>query len=142
MLEHARWPFGSLDEIDGPQEILVVIVLVRLVVQRVHLVGSCREQQDPHFGGVVLVFEQALCQRGRLVVAIQQRFEALEFVENDEVGFEGVDTGGRQEATELADQGGTFVPIFFRDVLSDSLKTSDNSESIESLFLRQFSISL
>ena len=62
-----------------------MVVELGLVLQGVHLVGRGREQDAG-----VRVFEQPSGQSAGLVGAVEQVLEALEFVQDDQVRFEGV----------------------------------------------------
>ncbi len=55
------------------------------------------------------MIEQPPRQIGRLAVAVQKIVKALEFVENDQIGFEGLKRGLRQNSAQFADQGGAGV---------------------------------
>lgn len=55
------------------------------------------------------MIEQLTRQIGRLAVAVQKIVKALEFVENDQIGFEGLNRGLRQHSAQFADQDGARV---------------------------------
>ena len=80
---------ACLEEPDGLNEIPEVVVSIRFVVQRVHLVGRRREQEHPNglAAGLTLVgvLEQRSSQLRVIALGVEQVLEALELVENDQI---------------------------------------------------------
>src|SRR5713101_2745094 len=100
LFQAARARAVGLEEAQRPDEILVVIVIAALVGQRVHLIGSRREEQ---YAGV-LVLKEAPRQFAVGVPPIEEVLKALELIEDHEVRFERPQTRHCQEVTELSDE--------------------------------------
>src|SRR5690606_8567733 len=72
----------------GPNEILVVILFCELVLKRVRLVGSRGKQQNARSRVVAAPGKQLARKLRFLRLAGQQRLEALELIQNDQIGLE------------------------------------------------------
>src|SRR4029453_17440416 len=88
-----------------------VVVVVLLVVEGQHSVGCCRQQKDADF----MMPEELLSEFGRLVVALQEVLEPLEFIKDDQVRLKRVDARVRQSAAQLADHLEALAPLFAAD---------------------------
>src|SRR6056297_1499213 len=91
-------------EVESPHEVFVMVLI--LLVEREHLVGSSREEQDAH----ILIIHQLLRQLAGLGLAGKQVLEALELIENDQVRFQRIDAAASQLLSQLGDQGIAATP--------------------------------
>ena len=95
------------------QEVFVVLLVLDLRVRRVELVRRREEQERAHPLAVMhLGLEQLLSQTRRgislCVARIEQRLEALELVQDDQIGLERLDARAGQHAAQLGDD---LVPL-------------------------------
>ena len=98
-------PFRASQKPDGPGEILVVILTIRLIGERVHLVRRCREQQYPGTG----VLEDRIRELdGDIVLLligfVEEISESLEFVEDHEGWLKVADRSSCNQLAYRADQ--------------------------------------
>ena len=96
------------EEADGGEEVLVMVVVAAVSGDRERPVRSRGEHQDTGVlaGLWALPVEERAGEARRLAVWVvdEEVPEALELVEDDEVGLQGLHAGRREQAAELADQ--------------------------------------
>src|SRR5690348_6320300 len=94
LLQYLRTSRGAggviLKKPKGRQEVFIMIFSASFVCCGEHLVGSGRQKQNASPGLVIRIVEEVPRQPAFFTVFIEQMFEALEFIEYDEVRLQGL----------------------------------------------------
>ena len=110
------------------REKVLVVIVVRVITVGERLVGRGGEQQNFR----VWVLEQCVREFRRITgFRVEQMPEALELVEDDEVGLQGIHAGLRERLAELRDQALIPVPQFTRHLLFASHLVAEFDESVK-----------
>jgi hypothetical protein len=106
-----------LEKFYSAEEVFIVVfAIVTVGLEREHLVGGGRQEDDSHLG----MLKEVASQSAGLVRAIEQMAKPLELVQYHQIWFQSRQTGGRQQFAQFADEFPSRTGLFPRDVLADA----------------------